>query len=280
MKSLILLFATAGLLIFWVSNITYGQDDLKIWNEFVEAVKDDQITPNRIRTYNNLPKDMLLQWGKMQVIGQLDPGDSDWSDDKYTDGRISITKKDIKETVEEAAEEGCVGAFLLGCRGDRWVKVKRFDMLEEFVSCVRKNGMVAGIGGHDKRVPMECEKAGIDVDFYFKTIHPESYWGAIDEEDKKPFVVDSFGPDDKDCMWELYPQETIDFMKNVKKPWIGYKVLAAGAVYPSEGFKFAFENGTDFVCAGMFDWQVRDNVETAIEILAAKEVKNRARKWA
>ena len=218
--------------------------------------------------------------GKMQVIAQLDPGHYDWSDDRNTDGRISITKKDIRETVEEAAEEGCVGAFLLGCRGDRWVKAKRFDMLEGFVSCVKKNGMVAGIGGHDKRVPMECEKAGIDCDFYFKTIHPESYWGAIDEEDKKPFVVDSFGPDDKDCMWELYPQETINFMKNVKKPWIGYKVLAAGAVHPSEGFKFAFENGTDFVCAGMFDWQVRDNVSIAKEILAEDVVKNRKRAWA
>lgn len=103
---------------------------------------------------------------------------------------------------------------------------------------------------------------------------------AIDEEDKKPFVVDSFGPYDNDCMWELYPQETIDFMKTVKKPWIGYKVLAAGAVQPDEAFQFAFENGTDFVCVGMFDWQVRDNVLTAKEILAKDEVKNRARQWA
>lgn len=218
--------------------------------------------------------------GKMQVIGQLDPSDYDWSDDKYTDGRISITKENIRDSVEAAAEQGCVGAFLLGCRGDRWVKLKRFDMLAEFVSCVKKNGMVAGIGGHDKRVPMECEKAGIDVDFYFKTIHPESYWGAIREEDKRPFVVGSFGQYDNDCMWELYPQETIDFMKTVKKPWIGYKVLAAGAVPPNEAFSFAFENGTDFVCVGMFDWQVRDNVKTAIEVLAAKKVKNRTRPWA
>jgi len=180
---------------------------------------------------------------------------------------------------QSAALSGAA-ATLTGCRGDRWVKVKRFDMLAEFVSCVKKNGMAAGIGGHDKRVPVECEKAGIDCDFYFKTIHPESYRGAIREEDKKPFVVDSFGPYDNDCMWELYPQETIDFMKTVKKPWIGYKVLAAGAVQPKEAFQFAFENGTDFACVGMFDFQVRDNVRTAKKILAKDEVKNRARRWA
>ena len=120
----------------------------------------------------------------------------------------------------------------------------------------------------------------VEKDFYFKTIHPESYWGAIKEEDKRPFVVDSFGPYDNDCMWELYPQETIDFMKTVKKPWIGYKVFAAGAVQPKEAFQFAFENGTDFACVGMFDFQVRDNVRTAKKILAKDEVKNRARRWA
>ena len=217
--------------------------------------------------------------GKMQIIGQLDPEYYDWSDDKNPDGSVTTTKDEIRATVEWAAGEGCVGAFLLGCRGDRWVKAKRFDLLDEFVSCVKKNGMIAGIGGHDKRVPVACEKAGIDVDFYFKTIHPESYWGAIREEDKRPFVVDSFGPDDNDCMWELYPEETINFMKTVKKPWIGYKVLAAGAVHPREAFKFAFENGVDFVCPGMFDWQVREDVQIAKNVLATDAAKNRARPW-
>ena len=218
--------------------------------------------------------------GRMQCIEQLEPGGHDWSDDNKTDGTISVTKLDIRRTVEAAAEQGCVGAHLQGGRVDRWVKVKRLDLIEEFVSCASKNGMLAGIGGHDKRVPIECEKAGIDCDYYFKTIHPESYWGALSEKQKKPFLVDSFKPGDNDCMWEQWPQDTIEFMKTVKKPWIGYKVLAAGAIHPSEGFKFAFQNGTDFVCAGMFDWQVRDNVQTAIEILAAKEVKSRTRQWA
>ncbi|MHC4689898.1 MAG: hypothetical protein ACYS5F_09705 [Planctomycetota bacterium] len=218
--------------------------------------------------------------GNMQCIAMLDPSYYDWSDDKFTDGTINATKDDIRESVEEAVEQGCVGAFLLGARADRWVKVKRFDMLEEFVSCVKKNSMIAGIGGHDKLVPMECEKAGINVDFYFKTIHPDTYWGVIEEEDKRSFVVDSMGPYDNDCMWELYPQETIDFMKKIKTPWIGFKVLAAGAVHPNEGFKFAFENGVDFVCAGMFDWQIRENVSIAKDVLAQDAAKNRKRIWA
>jgi len=56
--------------------------------------------------------------------------------------------------------------------------------------------------------------------------------------------------------------------------------LAAVAVQPKEAFQFAFENGTDFVCVGMFDFQVRDNVRTAKKILAKNVVKNRERPWA
>jgi len=229
--------------------------------------------PDMVNRYNK------ERGGNIQSMAQLDPGDHDWSDDDRTDGKISITKEDIRKTVEEAAEQGCIGAHLLGCRGDRWVKIKRFDMIEEFVSCLQKNGMAAGIGAHDKRVPIECEKAGINADYYFKTIHPDTYWGALDEDEKEPFLVDSFKENDYDCMWELWPDDTIKFMNKVKKPWIGFKVLAAGAVHPEEGFKFAFKNGTDFVCAGMFDWQVRDNVKIAMELFSEDYIKNRQRPW-
>ena len=49
--------------------------------------------------------------------------------------------------------------------------------------------------------------------------------------------------------------------QKVEKPWIAYKVLAAGAVRPSDGFKFALENGADFMCVGMFDFQIKENCE-------------------
>jgi hypothetical protein len=57
-------------------------------------------------------------------------------------------------------------------------------------------------------------------------------------------------------------------MKRARKPWIAYKILAAGAIPPKEGFQFAFENGADFACVGMFDFQVVDNVNTISEVLA------------
>ena len=134
-------------------------------------------------------------------------------------------------------------------------------------------------GAHDMRVLMECKQAGVECDYFFKTIHPDTYWGTLREEEKRPYLVDSFGPDDYDCMWEQWPEKSIKVMNDIKTPWIGFKVLAAGAVHPKEGFKFAFQNGADFVCAGMFDWQVRENARIAKDILSEKSVKNRKRAW-
>ena len=66
----------------------------------------------------------------------------------------------------------------------------------------------------------------------------------------------------------MEPDKTIAYMKAIEKPWIAFKVLAAGAIHPKNGFKYAFENGADFICVGMFDFQVADDVDIAINILA------------
>ena len=75
----------------------------------------------------------------------------------------------------------------------------------------------------------------------------------------------------------MFPPRTIEFMKNVSKPWIAFKVLAAGAIHPKDGFRYAFENGADFIAVGMFDFQIADDVNMATQILG--DLGKRERKW-
>jgi hypothetical protein len=188
--------------------------------------------------------------GQIQWIAQIKPGKED----------LQTFKDDIKRAIDN----GAVGAYIQGGVGDTLVEKGRVDMLGESLRCIKENGALAGVGGHRLEVPVACEKAGLEPDFYMKTLHSHNYWSA----QRQP---------EHDNIWCTNPQETIEFMKGVKRPWIAFKVLAAGAIHPQEGFKFAYQNGADFICAGMFDFQVREDIIIARNIFSGKF--DRQRPW-
>ena len=80
-----------------------------------------------------------------------------------------------------------------------------------------------------------------------------------------------------DNMWCLDAEKTAAFMHTVEKPWVAFKVMAAGAIHPQMAFSFAYRNGADFIVAGMFDFHVEQDAKIAINDVP--KFKNRARPW-
>ncbi len=192
--------------------------------------------------------------GQIKWIAQIVPK----SDDLTTDAKIAI-------------DSGAVGAFVIGNVGDEWARAGRVDLIGKVVDFIKQNGIIGGVAGHNLGTPMACEKEGLQADFYMKTLHSTKYWSGRSPDQQKD-VIDNYSIDN---YWDKYPEQTIEFMKKVKRPWIAYKVLAAGAIHPREGFRYAFENGADFLCVGMFDFQVREDVVIARDILSGKVARQR-----
>jgi uncharacterized membrane protein YphA (DoxX/SURF4 family) len=181
----------------------------------------------------------------------------------------------FKEGIEASLEGGANAMYSHGGKSDFRVYNNDptfFDELQKGLELIRSYGKPAGVGAHRVETIRACVEHGIKPDFWVKTLHTHDYWSAqVDLENKD--VPEQGWKDNNFCH---KPQETIDYMSKLEEPWIAFKTLAAGALKPENGFKYAFDNGADFICVGMYDFQIVEDVNIALNVLANV---NRTRPW-
>lgn len=207
-----------------------------------------------------------LTGSKITVITQIAP------DRETNDYFVNINK---------AIDYGADIIQIQGNHGDWMVRDGKIDMIAQMLEKIRSQGYTAGLGAHSVETLFQTQEAGIIPDYYMKTLHHDKYWSAHPEDQRVPFEVDGKKNLDHnkfhDNMWCLNPGRTVEFVNQTQVPVMGFKVLAAGAIRPQDGFRWAFQNGADFICVGMFDFQIVADVNVTIDTLTS--LKNRKRAW-
>ncbi len=196
--------------------------------------------------------------GKIQFI-------SDCAGLNYDDkGAHPMPFNDYMDKVKKAIDTGAVACYIQGETADYYMGNEKPEVIAKVMDLVRQNGLLVGIGAHKIETVKACVDIGFQTDFWMKTMHHHNYWSANN-------------PEWHDNKFDFSPEETIRYINELPQPVIGFKVMAAGAIHPKDGFKYAFENGADFVCAGMYDFQMVEDVNIANEVLAGNL--NRMRPW-
>lgn len=248
--------------------------------------RDLKFVNNLTRHYNNEAKILETlaiaeQHGVNTIMTQDDP--------KYWDilrkyrnelgGKLqwivapSITDpfSDFQARVRSLVIDGVSAMYIHGNQGDPFCAQGKRDLLAAAIEEIKMNGIPAGVGGHDLNVVKYCEANKIENDFYVKTFHHHNYPTAPKPEQvTKPYS-------EIPGYWCHDPVETAKVFKDVKKPWIAFKVMAAGAIPPESAFKYVYQHGADFVLAGMFDFEIADDVKIAREAIASAA--KRERPW-
>ena len=203
---------------------------------------------------------------KIKVISQVHP---------------DMEKEDYFVNIDKAIDFGVDIVQIQGNQVDWLVRDNRIDVVEKMMDHIRRQGYVAGLASHTVDALIATEEHGIIPDYYMKTMHHDNYWSAHPIENRVPFEVDGKNYLDhnkfhNNCFC-LFPDKTAEFVERATVPVMGFKVLAAGAIEPKDGFNWAFEKGADFICVGMFDFQVVEDVNTTIDVL--DNLQGRTREW-
>ena len=165
---------------------------------------------------------------------------------------------DHETCVNRAEKGGAKACHIHGGVMDHLLYNQRLDEVQAVVDMIRDKGMLAGIAGHNHQVFVWAEEY-LDVDYYMC-----SYYNPI-RRDKRPDHVaglqEYYLNEDRDTMLAL--------IKNLSRPAIHYKVMAAGRNDPEEALALVGQNlrENDAVCVGVYTKDKANMLEEDIALL-------------
>ncbi len=199
-------------------------------------LRSDRHIHRLLREYRN-------EGGEIQWIAQV-PGD-----------RFSL---DFHVDARRAVDAGAVAAYLHGGLLDAFYGDRDADGFAELVEIMCESGVPVGAAGHSPQAHLWAHELDLPLDF-----HVVAFYNCGSLHDGKG---ERFKPED--------PPHAIEAIRQIDKPVIAYKIMAAGRVEPREAFERAFAGikPGDCVNVGVYrgdnDDMVEENVRMVSEILA------------
>jgi hypothetical protein len=159
----------------------------------------------------------------------------------------------IVAEIERGIKGGAKAAFIQGGRVDEQFEKGGFANLRAWLDKIKEAGLPGGFAAHLPQVHLELEKRGFPADFYYQCFYQVSKGATYRAEERA---------------------QAVETIKQIEKPVVAYKILAAGRLPAEEGFEFAFNNirRKDGVCVGIFIRDGKDQIRqntTLTESLSA-----------
>ena len=179
----------------------------------------------------------------------------------------------IPANIAEIARFKPTAIYHHGTHTDNSWHTGKIDQVRDLLKAIHDQGLPAGLGSHIPEVIMYAEEHGWETDFYMGCFYNLArMYKSAPAVEQDAYARDKFPAAD--------PPRMCAVLRQVKKPCIGFKILAAtrNCKTPADtkaAFRFAFEHlkPTDMVDVGMFPKyhnQIAENAAIVRELLGAK----------
>ena len=170
-------------------------------------------------------------------------------------------RRDLLENIRSARGGGATGIYIQGGLTDALQEKDQLEGLRDALALIRSLGAVSGVAGHQPKTHLDAQALGLDYDFHMVCFYNiTGRRGKIDLPDTDPYR-----PEDR--------QRAANLLRDLPRPCVGYKIMAAGRNHPREAIPYAVRHlkPTDIVCIGFFPKdrpnEIRDDVQIFCEAL-------------